>query len=136
MIDKGRQCTQSRQWLAHRQLPATITFTFRWHPLTLNQTPLLAADALCFERQGQAVFGPLGFSLPAGGLLQVSGSNGSGKTTLLRVLAGLARPSSGELFFDGQPASSDAYPGRGLAAYRRMLDWILANEFASSGVLP
>ena len=108
MIDKGRQCTQSRQWLAHRQLPATITFTFRWHPLTLNQTPLLAADALCFERQGQAVFGPLGFSLPAGGLLQVSGSNGSGKTTLLRVLAGLARPSSGELFFDGQPASSDA----------------------------
>ena len=54
------------------------------------------------------MFGPLGFSLPAGGLLQVSGSNGSGKTTLLRVLAGLARPSSGELFFDGQPASSDA----------------------------
>lgn len=35
-----------------------------------------------------------------------------------------------------QPASSDAYPGRGLAAYRRVLDWILANEFASSGVLP
>ena len=35
-----------------------------------------------------------------------------------------------------QPASSDAYPGRGLAAYRRALEWILASEFETSGALP
>ena len=34
-----------------------------------------------------------------------------------------------------QPASSDAYPGRGLAAYRRALEWILACELETTGVL-
>lgn len=35
-----------------------------------------------------------------------------------------------------QPASSDAYPGKGLAAYRRALEWILADELETCGVLP
>lgn len=35
-----------------------------------------------------------------------------------------------------QPASSDAYPGRGLSAYRRVLEWILASEFEHCGALP
>jgi chromosome partitioning protein len=35
-----------------------------------------------------------------------------------------------------QPASSDAYPGRGLSCYRRALDWMLADEFQASGALP
>lgn len=74
----------------------------------LNQTPLLAADALCFQRQGQAVFGPLDFQLLPGQLLQACGGNGAGKTTLLRVVAGLSRPSSGQVSFDGQPASNAA----------------------------
>ena len=48
-------------------------------------------------------FGPLvalrGVELrvPRGSLLAVLGPNGAGKTTLLRLLAGLARPSAGEL---------------------------------------
>jgi chromosome partitioning protein len=28
------------------------------------------------------------------------------------------------------PASTDDYPGRGLAAYRRALEWMLANDAA------
>ena len=35
--------------------------------------------------------------VPRGGFAMVTGSNGSGKTTLLRLLAGLARPTRGEL---------------------------------------
>lgn len=35
-----------------------------------------------------------------------------------------------------QPASTDAYPGRGLSSYRRVLEWILASEFESCGALP
>lgn len=35
-----------------------------------------------------------------------------------------------------QPASTDAYPGRGLSCYRRALDWMLASEFQNSGALP
>lgn len=33
-----------------------------------------------------------------------------------------------------RPDESDAYPGRGLAAYRRALQWILSRETADSGV--
>jgi heme ABC exporter ATP-binding subunit CcmA len=40
-----------------------------------------------------------------GEFVAVLGRNGAGKTTLLRLLAGLQRPSAGELFFDGQPAA-------------------------------
>jgi heme exporter protein A len=35
--------------------------------------------------------------VPRGGFAMVTGSNGSGKTTLLRLLAGLSRPTRGEL---------------------------------------
>jgi heme exporter protein A len=39
----------------------------------------------------------LGFEVPEGGTLVVTGPNGSGKTTLLRLLAGLAAPTRGSL---------------------------------------
>jgi heme exporter protein A len=44
------------------------------------------------------IVGPLSFSLEPGRVLAVAGQNGSGKTTLVRVLAGLLRPSSGDVF--------------------------------------
>jgi len=40
------------------------------------------------------------------GLTLVSGASGAGKTTLLRMLAGLERPSAGEIAFDGQILSN------------------------------
>jgi putative ABC transport system ATP-binding protein len=42
------------------------------------------------------------FSLEPGGFLAILGPSGSGKTTLLGLLAGLDRPSSGQVFLDGQ----------------------------------
>jgi len=44
--------------------------------------------------------------VPRGGLAALKGRSGSGKTTLLNLLGGLDRPSSGEVFFDGQPLST------------------------------
>jgi len=38
--------------------------------------------------------------VPRGGFAVVTGPNGSGKTTLLRLLAGLARPTRGDLLVD------------------------------------
>src|SRR5581483_1352576 len=39
----------------------------------------------------------------AGEFVALLGPSGSGKSTLLRILAGLIPPSSGQVFFKGQP---------------------------------
>ena len=60
-------------------------------------------------RELRKAFGPLevlreiSFEMPAGVVLSVIGASGSGKSTLLRCLNYLERPSSGEIFLDGQP---------------------------------
>jgi heme exporter protein A len=51
--------------------------------------PLLSARRLIFRRGEERIFGPLDFTLEAGGVLVIEGGNGAGKTSLLRVLAGL-----------------------------------------------
>ena len=75
---------------------------------------VLAADALCFHRGDEAIFGPMSFVLDAGDVLMIEGSNGSGKTSLLRVIAGLLDASSGSVLRNGsqaRQAGSLAYLG-------------------------
>jgi ABC-type multidrug transport system ATPase subunit len=59
-------------------------------------TTTIAAEKLTKSFSGTPLFSELSFTA-AGGLVAVSGRNGSGKTTLLKILAGLARPSSGSV---------------------------------------
>ena len=66
--------------------------------------PVPSATTLTAENLSKSFSGPplfRGLSLTIrGGLVAVAGRNGSGKTTLLRILAGLARPTSGRVVLE------------------------------------
>ncbi len=68
---------------------------------------MLEITALACERGGLRLFSDLAFSLAPGGLLRVRGANGSGKTTLLRTLAGLTRPATGSVHWNGTPIGDE-----------------------------
>ena len=63
-------------------------------------------DLTCIRGE-RIVFADLGFSLDAGGALLLKGPNGSGKSSLLRLMAGLLRPASGALAWDGEAVWPD-----------------------------
>ncbi len=63
-------------------------------------------DLVCFRGE-RTVFAGLGFALDPGGAILLRGPNGSGKSSLLRLMAGLARPFSGSIQWDGENIDTD-----------------------------
>ena len=78
-------------------------------------TPILEADSLRYEVDGNVVLDRLAFGVAAGERVAVVGPSGSGKTTLLALLGGLARPTAGEVRVWGEPLDGLAGPQRGVA---------------------
>jgi NitT/TauT family transport system ATP-binding protein len=70
-------------------------------------TPALALRGVCMSfgagGASHAALADISFEVPEGEFLCVVGPSGCGKTTLLRLLAGLIRPSAGEILFHGTP---------------------------------
>ena len=84
--------------------------------------PLFAATDLTCLRGERLVFQELSFAVEAGGALVLLGPNGSGKSSLLRMMAGLLRPFSGGMSWDGEPVSSDPDLHRSRVHYVGHLD--------------
>lgn len=59
-------------------------------------------DINVFYGDFQALFS-VSFAIEQGQTFAVIGANGSGKSTMLRTVAGLSRPRSGKILFDGEP---------------------------------
>lgn len=64
---------------------------------------------------------PIDLELSGGSTLGVLGPNGAGKSTLLRLLAGLARPSEGELEFPGAAKGAAQRAAVGLVGHSTFL---------------
>ena len=63
--------------------------------------PLLRTEALNCHFDGLRAVADLSFEVRAGEIKAVIGPNGAGKSTLFNMIAGVTRPTSGQIFFDG-----------------------------------
>lgn len=67
---------------------------------------LLSAEGLSCVKQERVLFEQLSLQLKPSELLQIKGKNGAGKSSLLRILAGLAQPDEGVLYYQNQSFST------------------------------
>ncbi len=65
-------------------------------------TALLSVDAVGKRFGGLTALEDVSFDLDAGCIVGIMGANGAGKTTLFSLIAGNARPSTGDIRFAGQ----------------------------------
>ncbi len=63
---------------------------------------------------GAAAVNDVSFSIPNGELVAFSGPSGSGKTTLLRIIAGLEKQESGQIWIDGKSVDQCSVQERGV----------------------
>jgi ABC-2 type transport system ATP-binding protein len=66
---------------------------------------MLQLSNVSFRYMKKPIVQDVSFSIPVGRIIGLVGENGSGKSTLLKVLAGLLRPSSGEVLLNGTPVT-------------------------------
>lgn len=68
--------------------------------------PAIHVRELGLRFGARVVFADLSFDIPAGQWISLLGASGAGKTSLLRIIAGLAVPTSGQVYAsDGQPVA-------------------------------
>lgn len=64
------------------------------------------------------------FSCLEGQFISILGVSGCGKTTLLRIIAGLEKPSSGEVFFDGRLVDGPGHDRAVVFQDHRLFPWL------------
>lgn len=75
-------------------------------PDTSTGARILVARDLALNRAGRRLLDGVSLTVAPGEMLAVFGPSGSGKTSLLTVLAGVVRPDSGTVMFDGCPVEA------------------------------
>ncbi|MBO4855439.1 ATP-binding cassette domain-containing protein [Candidatus Saccharibacteria bacterium] len=70
---------------------------------------MLRVNDVAFEttekRAKRSILHDISFSVRSGELLVITGPNGSGKSTLAKIIAGIEKPTTGKIIFDGQDLS-------------------------------
>ncbi|MDY0304971.1 MAG: heme ABC exporter ATP-binding protein CcmA [Desulfovibrionaceae bacterium] len=85
----------------------------------MNAAPVLSARRLTKFYGDKLVFRDVSMELGPGRVLLVVGGNGAGKSTLLKILAGLLKPSEGEVE-SGAAEGRTAYLGHATFIYPRL----------------
>jgi len=75
-------------------------------------------------RDRRVVLRDINLQVPEGGFVSIIGYSGTGKTTLVNLLAGLAKPDSGQVLMDGAPVKGPG-PDRGVVFQNySLLPWL------------
>ena len=64
--------------------------------LKIENLSFAAAD------NGKEIIRDISLEIPDGKLIVITGPNGGGKSTLARLIAGIEKPSSGKIYFNGE----------------------------------
>jgi len=86
------------------------------------------------DRQELLVLQNINFRMQEGEIIAVLGKSGSGKSTLLRIIAGLMRPSKGEVYYRGKPVFG---PVRGISMVFQnfaLLPWLTVLQNVELGL--
>jgi ABC-type lipoprotein export system ATPase subunit len=103
----------------------------RWTPVRVRLRSVARSYGHGLTRR--QVLGGLTHDFAPGQMTAITGRSGTGKTTLLRLVAGLDRPSSGQVMLDGHPLGDR--DGEQLASLRRERIGYLSQEPAPIGFL-
>jgi NitT/TauT family transport system ATP-binding protein len=106
---------------------------------TAAETAVLRSDQVSktYERDGKSTLALDGISFEIGAkeLVSVVGASGCGKTTLLKILGGLLRPTSGQVFLDGTSISRPV-PEKTAVVFQEdsLLPWYRVQENVGIGL--
>ncbi len=67
---------------------------------------MLELKNITFSVENQRILRGINLSVDDGKFVVITGPNGSGKSTLARIIAGIEKPTGGEIFLDGQEITS------------------------------
>ena len=57
---------------------------------------------ICFRRDEKQILDHINLTLNTGHFIAITGPNGSGKSTLAKIIMGIEKPDSGQIFMDGK----------------------------------
>ena len=63
---------------------------------------MLELRNVCFSADEKPILKDISLTLDAGKFIAITGPNGSGKSTLAKVIMGIEKPDSGQIFFNGE----------------------------------
>ncbi|WP_051321876.1 ATP-binding cassette domain-containing protein [Alicyclobacillus contaminans] len=96
--------------------PAAASFAEGLDADSPAEEPLISGHGLSLKYGDHIVWRDVDVTVPAGAFIAIVGPNGAGKSSLLQVLAGLTRPSQGQLLWRGRPL--EQWPQRARQSFR------------------
>jgi branched-chain amino acid transport system ATP-binding protein len=94
----------------------------------MTDHPMLALEHIGLRIGGARILHDVSLQVAPGEMLGVIGPNGAGKTTLFNVISGVARPTEGAVFLDGQDITREPIHRRAIAG--------LGRTFQTSSLFP